>query len=102
MSHEQETLNLRLEIDHLHKKLHRKEHFLGDPTPPSSEGFDGSRDRTYRQRSRTPSESYSASSRLDKLDKHRKRRGESSSSRNMGNDAMSKVLRQISKLPLEN
>ena len=92
--------NLRLEIDHLHRKLHQKEHDKGDSTSPLSEGSDEGRDRTYRQRSRTlPSESYSVSSRIDKLEKHRRRRGESSSPRNMGNDAMSKALRQISKSP---
>ena len=38
--HEQETRNLKLEIDYLCKKLHRKEHDRRDPTPPSSEGSD--------------------------------------------------------------
>ena len=33
VSHEQETRNLRLEIDHLHKKLHHRVHVRGDQTP---------------------------------------------------------------------
>ena len=98
--HKQETRNLRLEIDHLHKKLRRKKRDRGDPTPLSSEGSDEERDRTYRRRSRAPpSESFSALSRLDELKKQGRRRGESSFPRNMGNDAMSKALRQISKSP---
>ena len=98
--HEQETWNLRLEIDHLHKKLHRREHDRRNSTPLSSEGSEEKRDRSYRWRSKTPpSESFFASSHSDKLEKHRKKWGESSSPQNMWNDAMSKTLRQISKSP---
>ena len=38
LSHEQETRNLKLVIDHLHKKLRHRAHVRGDPTPPSSLG----------------------------------------------------------------
>lgn len=100
VSHEQETWNLRLEIDHLRKKLHRRERDRRNSTPLSSEGSEEKRDQSYRWRSKTPpSESFSASSHSDKLEKHRKKWGESSSPQNMWNDAMSKTLRQISKSP---
>ena len=75
-------------------------HVKGDPTPPSSLGSNEKGDYSYRPRSRTPpSESFTASSCLDRVEKHNRRWGESSSPRNMGNDVMSKVLRQISKSP---
>ena len=100
VSHKQGTWNLRLDIDHLRKKLRQREHVRVDPTPPSSEGSDKDRDRTYRHRSMTPpSESFFVSSHLDRLENQRRRRGESSSPRNLGNDAISKALCQISKSP---
>ena len=100
VSHEQELRNLRLEIDHLCKKLHRKAHVRWDKMPSSSSGFDPKEDHTYKSRSRTPpSESFTTSSRLDKEERQSRRRSKSSSPRNMGNDAMSRALRQISKSP---
>ena len=96
--HEQEARNLKLEIYHLRKKLRRKECNKRDSTSLSSEGSNGGKYQNYRQRSTTPpSESYSVSSRVDKLEKQRRRRGEISSPMSMGNDEMSKALRQISK-----
>ena len=75
-------------------------HVRGDPTPLLSSGSDDEGDHSYRPRSMTPpSESFSTSSCLDKMKKHSRRQGESSSSRNTGNDAMSKALHQISKSP---
>ena len=101
MSHEQETRNLKLEIDHLRKKLHHRAHVRGDQTPPSSSGSEDEGDCNYRPKLRTPpSESFSTSSHLDRVEKHSKRRGESSFPRSMGNNAMSKTLRQISKSPI--
>ena len=72
-------------------------HDRGNQTPLSSSG---SKDGNYRPRSKTPpSESFFASSRLDKVEKHSKRHGESSFPKSIENDAMSKALRQISKSP---
>ena len=100
VSHEQETRNLRLEIDHLRKKLHRRVHVKGDRMPPSSLGSDLEEDCSYRLRLRTPpSEFFIASSCLDKVERHNRRRSKSSSPRNIGNDAMSRALHQISKSP---
>ena len=45
------------------------------------------------------SESFSASLHLDKEERHKRRRVKSSPLKSMGNDAMSKALRQISKSP---
>ena len=38
ISHDEEIRNLRLEIDHLRKKLCRREHVRGNRTPPSNLG----------------------------------------------------------------
>ena len=74
VSHKKDTRNLRLEISHLHKKLRRRAHVRGEPTPPSSSGSDEDGDLSYRPRSRTPpSESFSSSSHLDRMEKHRRR-----------------------------
>ena len=60
VSHEYETQNLKLEIDHLLKKLRRRERNRRNSTPPLSEGLGENRDRSYRCRSRTlPSEFFS-------------------------------------------
>ena len=68
--------------------------------PLSSSGFDLEEDGTYQPRLRTPpSESFTVSSRLDKVESHSGRRSRSSSPRNIRNDAMSKALLQISKSP---
>ena len=97
VSHEQETRNLRSEIDYLRQKLSRKVHDRGNQTPPSSSR---SEDGSYRPRSKTPlSESFSTSSHLDKVERHSKWHGENSSPKSMGNDAMRKSLRQIFKSP---
>ena len=88
--------NLRLEIDHLRKKLRRREHVAS----PFDSGTNSVEDRSYRQRSRTfLSESFSASSCLDRKERYNRRRVKSSPPRSMGNDAMSKALRQISMSP---
>ena len=93
---------LKHEIDHLCKKLRRRERDRRNSLPPSSESSGESRDRSYCHKSRTPSsESFSTSSHLDKLERHRYKCGEGSSHRSMGNDAMSQALRQISKSPFE-
>ena len=61
VSHDQETRKLQQEIDHLHRKLRRRERDRRSPSPLLSDGSRGSRDRSYHHRSRTPSsESYSA------------------------------------------
>ena len=96
VSHEQEMRNLRLEINHLCKKLRRRECDRRNSTLPLSEVSEEKRDQSYQWKSMTPpSESFSVSSHSDKLEKHRKKRGEISSPRNMWNDAMSKALHQI-------
>ena len=38
ISHDEETRNLKLEIDHLRKKLHCRKHVRGNRTPPSNSG----------------------------------------------------------------
>ena len=56
ISHREETRNLQLEIDHLHRKLRRKQR----KKSPSSSWFESSDDDNYRPESRThPSESFS-------------------------------------------
>lgn len=68
--------------------------------PPSSLGSDLEEDRNYRPRSKTPlSEFFNASSCLDKVERHNTRRSKSSFPKNIGNDVMSRALRQISKSP---
>ena len=59
-SHKQETQKMKLEIDHLRKKLRRRERDRRSPSSPSSDRSEESKDRSYRHRSRTPSsESFS-------------------------------------------
>ena len=61
---------------------------------------DSSGDGSYRPRSRTPhSESFSFSSQLDREERYHKKKNKSPTPRSMGNDTMSKALRQISKSP---
>ena len=93
LSHEEDTRAMQLEINHLKRKLRRQQR---KRTPSISDSFiDGEEDHNYRHRSRTPpSESFS----YDK-DVHHERRNRSSSSKGLGNDAMSKALNQISKSP---
>ena len=89
-----------LEIDHLHKKLRRRERSRRNLTPPSRERSEERKDRSYRRKSRTPtSESFSASSEEDKFEERRKECGKGKQGENLfpqtiGNDAMSKALRK--------
>ena len=98
VSHDHETRKLQLEIDHLRRTLKRRERNRRSPSSPPSDGSRGSRDRSYHRRSRTPSsESYSASSHRDKLDKSRNKHEKRSSHHGIGKNAISKDLQQISK-----
>ena len=93
VSYDQETWKLQQEIDRLRRKLRRRERDRRNPSSPPSDGSKGSKDRSYRHRSRTPSsESYSASSCQDRLEKSSNKREKRSSHHGMGNDAMSKAL----------
>ena len=82
-----------MEIDYLKRKL-RHEWRRRTPSKPdffSNDEEDGS----YRPKSRTPSsESFSYDE-----DYHHKRRNRNSSSKGLGNDAMSRALNQISRSP---
>ena len=91
MSHKEETRNLQLEIDHLRRKLRRKQSMAS----PSSSKFELGEDSSYRSRSRIPpSESFSY-----KEEQYHKQRSKSSTHRSLGNDVMSRALCQISKSP---
>ena len=93
ISHEEDTKALQLEIDHLKRKLCHKRR----KRTPSNFDFssDNKKDGSYRHRSRTPPrESFSYVE--DYRHEHRNR---SSSSKGLGNDAMSKALNQISRSP---
>ena len=91
---------MQLKVDRLRRKLRRRERDRRNPSPLSSDGSGESRDHSYHHRSRTPSsESFLASSRLDKLEKVKYKREQGSSHHSMGNGAMSKALRQILKSP---
>ena len=88
------------EVDRLHKKLRRRKRDRRSPSSPSNDDSGGSHDRSYQYRSRTPpSESYSVSSQQDKLEKGYNKHGKGPFHHTMGNDAMSKALRQISRSP---
>ena len=92
VSHGENTRNMQLEIDHLRRKLRRKQR---RGTRSSSESHSNDGDGSYRPRSRTPtSESFSHDE-----DRHHRQRSRSLSRRGLGNDAMSRVLHQISKSP---
>ena len=92
MSHGENTRNMQLEIDHLWRKLCCKQK---GGTPSSSKSHSNDDDGSYRPRSRTPpSESFSCDE-----DCHYRRKSRSSSHRGLGNNAMNRVLRQISKSP---
>ena len=91
LSHEEDTRALQLEIDHLKRKLRHQRRKRTPSIFDSS--VDDEKDRSYRRRSRTlPSESFSYDE-----DIHHERRNKSSSSKGLGNDAMSRALNQISK-----
>ena len=92
VSHGENTKNMQLEINHLWRKLHCKQR---GGTPSSSKSHSDDDDDSYRSRSRTPpSESFSCDE-----DCHYRRKSRSSSHRGLGNNAMNRVLRQISKSP---
>ena len=89
VSHGEDTKNMQLEIYHLRRKLRRKQR-RGTPSSLESQSDD---DDSYKPRSRTPpSESFSYNE-----DCHHRRRSRSPTHRGLGNDAMSRALRQISK-----
>ena len=92
VSHGEDTRNLQLEVNHLCRKLCRKQK-RGTPSSSKSQSND---DDSYRPRSRTPPSSESFS--YNEVRQHRKR-SRSSAYRGLGNDVMSKTLRQISKSP---
>ena len=84
---------MQLEIDHLKRKLHH-ERWRKNPSR-SIYSFSEERDGSYRPRSRTPpNETFSYDE-----DYHHKRRNRGSSSKCLGNDAMSRALNQISRSP---
>ena len=93
ISHVENNRNLQLEIDQLKRELrYAKKKW----TSSNSDYYSGDeQDINYRRRSRTPpSESFSYEEEY-----HQKRRSQSLSHRGVGNNAMSKTLNQISKLP---
>ena len=79
---------MQLEIDHLRRSLHHER-------APSNSDYssNGEEDVSYKHRSRTPlNESFSYDE-----DYHLERRNRNSSLRDLGNDAMSRALNQISR-----
>ena len=84
---------MQLEIDHLCRRLRRERR---RKTPSGSNlSSDDDRDGSYRPRSRTPpSESFSYDD-----DYHHERKSSDSSSKGLGNDAMSPTFNQISRSP---
>ena len=102
ISHDEETRNLRLEIDHLRKKLRHREHVGGIGRPHLTQGLIRRKILPIGKglEPLPPSnESFSASLHLDREERHKRRRVKSSPLKSIGNDAMSKALRQISKSP---
>ena len=92
VSHEQSNKAMQREIDHLKKEL-RHARWKWIPSHSDSSP-DSEKDGNYRRRSRTFSESFSYE------EEHRhEHRYKSLTYRGLGNDAMSKVLNQISKSP---
>ena len=93
LSHEEDTKALQLEIDHLKRKLCHEQQKRTPSNFDSS--IDDEENHSYRHRLRTPfNESFSYDE-----DVHHKRRNRNSSSKDLGNDAMSRVINQISKSP---
>ena len=91
LSYEENTKAMQLKIDHLKRKLR---HEWRRQTPSNSNYFSGNEeDGSYRPKSKTPSSEFFS---YDE-DYHRERRNQGSSSKGLGNDAMSKALNQISK-----
>ena len=93
ISHEKNANDMQLEIDHLRRKLH---HDRRRRTPSISDfSSDGEDDGSYRHKSRTPPREFFS---YDE-NYHHERKNSSSSSKGLGNDAMSRALNQISKSP---
>ena len=92
-SREENAKNMQQEIYHLKRKLH---HERRRRTPSNCDfSSDDEEDDSYRQRSRTPpSESFSYNE-----DYHHECRNRNSSSKGLGNDAMSRAFNQISRSP---
>ena len=93
LSHEKNTIAMQLEIDHLKRSLRHE----WRKRAPSISDFssDGEEDGSYRRRSRTPPiESF-----LYDEDYHHECRNKNSSSKGLGNDAMSRAFNQIFKSP---
>ena len=93
LSHEKNTIAMQLEIDHLKRSLRHE----WRKRAPSISDFssDGEEDGSYRPKSRIPSsESFSYDE-----DYHHECRNRNSSSKGLGNDAMSRALNQISRSP---
>ena len=91
VSHRKDTRFLQLEVDHLCRKLCREQR-RGTPSNSGSQSDD---DDSYRPRSWTPpSESFSYNE-----EHHHRQRSRSPTYKGLGNDTMSKALRQISKSP---
>ena len=88
VSYREDTRNLQLEINHLHRKMCHKE-MKGTPSSSGSQ-FDD--DASYRPRSKTP---YSKSFSYNE-ERHHRWRSRSPAYRGLGNDSMSKALHQIS------
>ena len=84
ISHEKNAKDMQLEIDHLKRKLHNERR---RQTPSISDfSSNGEKDGSYRRKSRTPpNESFSYDE-----DYHHERRNRNSSSKVLGNDAMSR------------
>jgi len=91
ISHEENARNMQQDIDHLQRKLRRKQRRRTSSSLESPSDDNGS----YRPRSRTPpSESFSCDEKY-----HHERINRSSSCKGVGNDVMSKALNQISRSP---
>ena len=79
----EETRNLQLEIDHLSRKLRRKQRMAS----PSSSGSESGEDSSYRPWLKTPpSESF-----FYKEERYHKQMSKSLTHRSLGNDAMSRL-----------
>ena len=91
--HEKNAKDMQLEIDHLKRKLRYERR---RQTPFNSNfSSDNEEDGSYRRRSRTPPSKFFS----NEEDYHHKRRNRISSSKGLGNDAMSPTFNQISRSP---
>ena len=93
LSHKEDTKALQLKIDCLKRKLRQERR---KRTPSNSDfSSDGEKDGSCRHKSRTPpSETFSYVE-----DYHHECRNKNSSSKGLGNDAMSSAVNQISRSP---